>query len=310
MGRGEGNNLSAKGVPFPASLTHKMIPSSSPIIILGGRGMLGTDLAAVLTAAGRSVRVLDLPECDVRNPAHLDAAVAEGGVIVNCAAYTNVDKAESEPELAQQVNALAPAELGRLAKIRDAYVLHISTDFVFDGSLDRPYTETDIPRPLSVYGATKLAGEQLLDASGCRHATVRVQWTYGAAGNHFLNKLAERARAGGVVRVVADQFGAPTWTRDVSTALLAVLDRQTTGLYHFAAAGYASRFEVAQQLAAALKLPARLEPCQTSDFPAPAQRPLNSRFNCAKIDALLPATPRRPWPAAMADYIAQYMVTK
>lgn len=283
---------------------------TSPVIILGGRGMLGTELAARLAAAGRSVRVLDLPECDVRNPAHLDAAVADGGVVVNCAAYTNVDKAESEKELAKQVNALAPSELGRLARARGAYVLHISTDFVFDGTLDRPYAETDTPCPLSVYGATKLEGEQLLAASGCRHATVRVQWTYGAAGNHFLNKLAERARAGGVVRVVADQLGAPTWTRDVADALHVLLARPTTGLYHFAAAGYASRFEVARQLATALKLPARLEPCRTTDFPAPAQRPLNSRFNCAKIDALLPSDLRRPWPAALTEYIAQYMMKK
>ncbi len=272
--------------------------------------MLGTELAAVLAAAGRSVRVLDLPECDVRNPAHLDAAVTEGGVIINCAAYTNVDKAESEPDLARQVNALAPAELGRLAKTRDASVLHFSTDFVFDGTLDRPYAETDTARPLSVYGVTKLEGEQLLAASGCRHITMRVQWTYGAAGHHFLNKLAERARSGGVVRVVTDQVGTPTWTRDVSTALLTLLERPATGLYHFAAAGYASRFEVAQQLVAALKLPARLEPCRTSDFPAAAQRPLNSRFNCAKIATLLPANLRRPWSAALADYIAQYMMTK
>ncbi len=273
------------------------------IVVTGGRGMLGTDLALELRRAGFEPVPLDLPEFNLCDPEQLRRAVADADAVINCAAYTNVDKAESEPALAAAVNAAAPGELGRLAAAAGKYVLHISTDFVFDGSGDRPWRETDTPAPLSVYGATKLDGEHTLAASGCRHAVVRVQWTYGGNGNHFIKKLLERAKAGGDIKMVDDQVGAPTWTRDVSRALVKLLKGQTAGLYHYAAAGYASRLDVAAFVLRELGLERRLLPCQTADFPAPARRPLNSRFDCTALDTQLGPGFRRPWQEALREFI-------
>ncbi len=265
--------------------------------------MLGTDLCAELAAAGLDVRPFDLPECDITRPGDLEAALAGVGTVVNCAAYTDVDGAETHRDLAEAVNHLAVAGLGRLAATRGLYVIHISTDFVFDGELDRPYQETDAPRPLNTYGATKLAGEQALAASGCAHAVVRLQWTYGRAGRHFVGKVLERAAARDELAVVADQVGSPTWTRDAARALRDVCEARAEGLFHYAAAGYASRNEVA---AAILELSGlrgkRVRPCRTADFPAAARRPLNSRFDCRRIEAVL-RRPRPHWRAALAEFL-------
>jgi dTDP-4-dehydrorhamnose reductase len=274
------------------------------IAVLGGRGMLGTDLCQALRAAGCRVTALDLPEFDITAADQTDRALTGVAAVVNCAAYTNVDGAEAHRELAAAVNERAVGQLGQLAAARGVYVLHISTDFVFDGDLDRPYRETDAPRPISVYGASKLAGEQALQAAGGAYAIVRVQWTYGRAGQNFISKFLNRADTTDDLAMVADQVGAPTWTGDVSAALLELLERRRKGLYHYAAAGYASRFEVAEAILAERGLRGkRLRPCRTADFPAAARRPLNSRFDCAAIDAVL-ARPRPHWRAALAQYLA------
>lgn len=273
------------------------------IAVTGGRGMLGTDLACELRRAGFEPVPLDLPEFNLCDSAHLRRLVAECDAVINCAAYTNVDKAESEPALAAAVNAAAPGELGRLAAAAGRYVLHISTDFVFDGAGEHPWRETDTPAPLSVYGSTKLDGERTLAASGCRHAVVRVQWTYGKNGNHFIKKLLERAQSAAEVKMVDDQVGAPTWTRDVSAALVELLKRQATGLYHYAAAGFASRLDVAAFALRELGLERRLVACKTADFPAPARRPLNSRFDCSRLDGLLGSGFRRPWQDALREFL-------
>jgi len=266
--------------------------------------MLGTDLCAALRASGRQVTVFDLPEFDITRVDHLEQALAGAEAVVNCAAYTNVDGAEAQRAVAEAVNAQAPGQLGQLAAARRVYVLHISTDFVFDGELDRPYREDDEPRPLSVYGATKLAGERALQASGCPGAVVRVQWTYGKAGANFVSKFLARAAATDELMMVEDQMGSPTWTRDVAGALCHLLDRRVEGLFHYAAAGYATRYEVAQAILALRGLSGkRLRPCRTADFPAAACRPLNSRFDCARIEAL-GVPPRPPWREALARFLA------
>jgi dTDP-4-dehydrorhamnose reductase len=274
------------------------------VAVLGGRGMLGTDLCQALQAAGYAVAAFDLPEFDLRRADQVEQALAGVTAVVNCAAYTNVDRAETERDLAEAVNHVAVGALGRLAAARALYVLHISTDFVFDGELDRPYRESDPPRPLSVYGASKLAGEEALRASGCAQAIVRVEWTYGRAGQNFVSKFLARAAASDELVMVADQVGAPTWTGDVAAALVALLQRRQNGVFHYAANGYATRFEVAQAILDLVGLTGkRLRPCRTTDFPAPARRPLNSRFDCSAIDAVLPR-PRPHWRTALASYLA------
>lgn len=273
------------------------------VAVLGARGMLGTDLSALLAEAGFDVAASDLPECDVTNPAHLEAALAGADCAVNCAAYTNVDRAEDEPDLARAVNAVAVAEMGRIAARRGLYLVHVSTDFVFDGESERPYVETDLPNPLGVYGATKLEGERALAACGCRHAVVRVQWSYGRHGSNFVSKLLDRARTGAALKVVDDQVGAPTWTLDSARAILCLLRARAAGIFHFAAAGYASRFDVARFVLDRLRLPNALAPCSSAEFPARARRPSSSRFDTARIRPLLDH-PIRPWQDAMAEFLA------
>ncbi len=266
--------------------------------------MLGTELAELCRNRGYEIRVHDLPEFDISDIEHLRRAVDAADVIVNCAAYTNVDGAESQPQLAHRVNAEAVGRLGKLARAGGKWVLHFSTDFVFDGRLDRPYVETDAPNPVSEYGRSKLAGERLLGSSGCDHCIMRLQWTYGANGNNFITKLVRRAAAGGTVSVVDDQVGAPTAVGEVARAACKMIEGRVPGLYHFAAAGYASRYDVAAFVFERLSLPAQLQRCRTADYPSPAARPLNSRFDCSKIQALLDE-PIAPWQEPLAHYLRQ-----
>jgi len=272
------------------------------ITILGGRGMLGSDLAPVLVQAGYGVRVLDLPEFDLTRADHLAQALDGTQVIVNCAAFTNVDQAEKQFDTAMAVNGRAVGALGAAAKKREVFVVHISTDFVFDGRQTRPYIEADAPNPINAYGRSKLEGELALQRSGCAHAILRVQWSYGSHGNNFISKIRERARRSAELKVVADQVGAPTWTADMARAIAVLIRGRHTGLYHFANAGYASRFEVAVFLAAQLNLPARVTPCASGDFPAPAPRPENSSFDTTRIQAILDA-PIRSWQEALAEFL-------
>ncbi len=281
-----------------------MKPTIKRVGILGGNGMLGSDLAAACQSAGLEVFTYDLPDFDIRDCDHVECALQTCDVIVNCAAYTNVDQAEADAELAEAVNARAVGILGQLAAAMGKYVLHVGTDFVFDGTQQRPYAETDAPCPLSTYGRTKLEGERLLARSACDHCIVRVQWTYGRNGHNFITKLLERAGRGGELVMVSDQIGSPTCTVDVARALLFLIRHRVTGLFHYAASGYATRYEVAQFILKEMGLRNVLRPCLTSAFPAAAARPLNSRFNCDKIDAVLDK-PRPHWQESMREFLQQ-----
>lgn len=276
---------------------------SKQITLLGAKGMLGTDLTAMAVKRGWSLRALDLPEFDITQPEHLERAVSPNSVIVNCAAYTNVEKAESEPELAEKVNAWAVGRLGELAKRAGARVLHISTDFVFDGMLDRPYVETDIPNPINAYGLSKWHGELALEASGCQHCILRIEWTYGRHGVHFIKKLMEAVHSGEPLRVVDDQVGAPTATTGVAEVICNLLEGDfPEGVFHFAAWGYVSRYGMAQFIFDTLEMPVELTPCKTADFPSVAKRPLNSRFNCKKIKGTLGRSIEH-WKDTLAQYL-------
>jgi dTDP-4-dehydrorhamnose reductase len=278
--------------------------ADTEVVVLGARGMLGTDVMAALSKAGVSARGLDLPEFDFTDEVAVRALVQSGScsVVINCAAYTDVERAEDDEALAHRVNADAVGELGRLAAASSIYVVHVSTDFVFDGRKDGAYIEDDFADPISAYGRTKLAGERNLVASGCRHAILRIQWTYGRAGRHFVSKVAELARGRDRIKVVDDQRGAPTATTEVAAAILALVGEQSEGLYHFAAAGEATRFDVAQVVVGQLGLPTVVEPCGSQTFPTKAARPANSRFNCARIEALLGRS-IRPWREVLEEYL-------
>ena len=251
-----------------------------------GKGMLGSELAK-LAAADWQISSYDLPEFDLTNVQQLKELVDSADYIVNCAAYTNVDKAESEKGICTAVNATAPGTLGKLVAESGKYLVHISTDFVFGDLSDGLQNEDDLTNPLNVYGATKLAGEQNVLASGCQCAILRVQWSYGSGGNNFITKILELAKKLPELRVVDDQTGAPTWTKDMARVIMDFLVNQTQGLYHFAAAGYTTRYEVAKAIVEHFKLNTKLTACKSSEFPTPAARPQNSKFDCSKIDKVL-----------------------
>ncbi len=266
--------------------------------------MLGSDLTPACQREGFVIRAFDLPEFDITNYRQLSQVIRDASIVVNCAAYTDVDKAESEAEKAYQINATAAGYLGQMAKKAGIWVLHISTDFVFDGQSDKPYVETDLPNPANTYGKSKLAGEQLLVESRCRHCIMRVEWTYGLHGNNFVSKLIEKAKGNKKLKVVDDQRGSPTATTEVAKVICKLLRKRPEGLFNFASAGYVSRFEMARFIFDKLDMPVDLKSCKSKDFPTAAKRPLNSCFNCGKIEALL-NEPIEPWQKPLEYFLRQ-----
>jgi len=248
----------------------------------------------------------DLPEVDITQADAVSEAIKNSSAVINCAAYTNVEKAEAEPDLAYRINGFAAGQLGRIAASLNVPVIHISTDFVFDGNGDKPYAESDVPNPLSAYGKSKYEGEKELAASDCRHCIVRVQWTYGKAGVNFVKKMLDNARSGKPMRVVDDQIGSPTATMEAARELVKMLQLPVfpQGVYHLAADGFVSRYAMAAFIFQTLSMTVSLSPCKTSDFASAAKRPLNSRFDCGKLTALL-GGPMRPWQEPLKEYLEQ-----
>jgi dTDP-4-dehydrorhamnose reductase len=279
-----------------------MTEKDEKIIILGGKGMLGTDVIAECESRGLGFEVFDLPECDITDHHQLAEAVRGAKTIVNCAAYTNVEGAETETEQAFRVNTEAVGELAVLARNSNAWVLHTSTDFVFDGKSSKPYTEKDIPHPINAYGRTKLAGERLLAENRCRHCVLRLEWTYGVGGDNFAKKLLRKVRLGEELKVVDDQVGSPTATAEAAKAVCDLVQKKATGIYHFASQGYTSRFGVARFVVETLGLEVQLSRRKTSDYPSAAARPLNSRFDCGKIRPLL-SGPIKPWQVPLEEFL-------
>ena len=225
------------------------------------------------------------------------------GLVLNAAAYTAVDRSESEPEQAQAVNAVAVGSLAALAGSAGARVVHISTDYVFDGRGGAPYPEEAVPAPLGAYGTTKLAGERALLASGTPALVIRTQWLYGDAGG-FPIRMLERARAAEPTRVVGDQRGRPTSVHDLAPAIWRLTLTDVTGLLHLAGGGQATWFEVAEAVFRHVGRPELLSPCATADFPTPAPRPLDSRLDCTRAERLLGA-PLPDWRTSLQAILAR-----
>lgn len=262
-----------------------MIRSSEKIVLLGAKGMLGSEVSSLL--ANDNIIALDLPEFDITNKNQLEKVIQGAGIIINCAAYTDVEKSESQTDLAFKVNAEAVGNLGEIARRNNTYVIHIGTDFVFDGKKDSPYIETDPTNPINAYGNSKLQGELLLAEKHNNYSIIRVQWTYGKNGNNFISKLVSLARQKDSLKVVDDQLGSPTWTCEAAKVICEFIAKKPQGLFHFAAAGFASRYEMAKFVFEKLNISTELVPCKSSEFKTAATRPLNSRFCCDKIQSLL-----------------------
>ena len=281
-------------------MVHSHSLKTPRFLITGANGQLGFELQRALAPLGEVVACVR-DDCDLSNPDSIRSAVrsVKPDVIFNAGAYTAVDKAESEPDLAHSINAVAPGIIGEeVAKI-GALVIHYSSDYVFDGTNPESYLETDIPNPLCVYGMTKLAGEQALAASGAMHLIFRTSWVYGLNGKNFIKTILRLSSERSELKIVADQFGAPTGAAllaDVSAHVAARYFREGAnsfpfGLYHLVASGETSWHGFAQHIvakatAADWKLqatPDRILPITTSQYPTPAARPANSRLNTSKF---------------------------
>jgi dTDP-4-dehydrorhamnose reductase len=272
----------------------------SKILQIGTNGQVGWELLRTCAPLGEVI-ALDYPDVDLSNSEGLRKLVHEvkPNIILNAAAYTNVDKAESEPEKAWAINATGPGVLAEEAKKIGAALVHYSTDYVFDGTKSSPYVETDQPNPLNAYGQTKLEGEQAIAASGCANLVLRTSWVYSMRQGGFVTKVLQWARQQEVLRVVDDQISSPTSARMLAeiTALLLAQGRgdvvgylsEKGGLYHCAGGGSCSRYQWAQEILALdphkeeQKVKALL-PAKSAEFPAPAVRPLVSVLNCNKLE--------------------------
>lgn len=284
-----------------------MPDSDKRILLTGVIGQVGGELKPLLEPFG-SVIAADLPEFDFLDPASVRRFVRDckPDWIVNPAAYTAVDKAESEPELAYAINAEAPRVLGEVAAELGIPVIHFSTDYVFNGAGTRPWLESDETGPLGVYGASKLAGEKALAATGAAHLIFRTSWVYGSRGKNFLLTILPLALQKEELRIVDDQHGAPTWSRDLARLVVDVMGRVNTaseaagktveetvrsmqGAFHAVNSGETTWYGFAREFLGLLgrahpetKI-ARLIPINTSEYPTPAKRPANSRLDCSRL---------------------------
>ena len=272
-------------------------------LILGATGQVGREISRSFAPLG-SVICADRTAFDLNFPESLRPvlrAVAPD-VIVNAAAYTNVDAAESDPDAAARVNAESVAVLAQEAKRSDAWLIHYSTDYVYGGSWDQPWRESDPAAPVNVYGRTKLAGDQAVTASGCRYITFRTSWVYASEGRNFVRTILRLAAERDSLKVVADQFGVPTsaaWIADTTAVVLAQAMRSDSremadsccGIYHLVPSGVTTWhgvaiavLEFAREAGASLRTQADdVSPIQTSQYPLPAVRPQNSRLNTQKL---------------------------
>lgn len=281
------------------------------LLIAGAGGMLGTALQRVCRERGTGFVAPPESDFDITDEAVVDARVrefvaalapGERGVLVNAAAYTNVERAEDEPETAFGANEHGARVLASVARGEGVRFVHISTDFVFDGSKPGAYAEDDEPNPLSVYGASKLAGERAVAEVDPDALIVRTAWVYGDGGANFPTKILELAARTPVIKVVNDEIGSPTLTLDLASGILGLVGAGARGLFHLAGRGQCSRYELAAEVLRLARSTTSLEPVSAAEFPTRAARPANSVLDCSKAAALGVTMP--PWPDALARFMS------
>jgi dTDP-4-dehydrorhamnose reductase len=287
------------------------------VLLFGGSGQVGSELRrrpwpmnVELIAPARS-------EADLRDTARLEELVERSApdLVINAAAYTAVDKAESEPDLARAINATAPAALARAAAAIGVPLIHLSTDYVFDGRKTAPYEVDDPVNPLSVYGETKAAGEAGVRGAGGPHVILRTSWVYGALGANFVKTMLRLAADRSEIRIVDDQWGAPTAAADIADAVMTIAaslmdGRGEYGTFHFTADGATTWRRFAERIfaegaKAGLAVPKTIA-ITTAEYPTPAQRPRNSRLDCSRVEGAYGLV-RRPWPDALATTMRELL---
>ncbi len=278
------------------------------LLLTGAGGLLGHEFAALAPAAGHTLVALPRTELDVTDARAVHAALDRHrpDVVLNCAAYTAVDRAETAPAAAFRVNRDGARNVAAAAAERGCVMVHPGTDFVFDGRARRPYRPDDPVAPLGVYGRSKAEGERaVLDASS-RHLVVRTSWLYGAGGRNFVSAILERAERGLPLRVVSDQRGRPTWARNLAGTILELLATRppVSGVWHVADGGEATWLELAREALALRGLDADVEPVSTEAWGAPAPRPLYSVLDVSATEARL-GRPMMPWREALRGYLGR-----
>jgi dTDP-4-dehydrorhamnose reductase len=273
---------------------------SKSILLIGCFGQVGTELQKTLQPHS-NLKAVARPIAELAQPETLRNLIRENQpeIIINAAAYTAVDKAESEPELANTINAIAPKVLAQEAQRSQARLIHISTDYVFDGKTSHPYQENDPTNPLSVYGKTKLAGEEAIRSNCSNHLILRTAWVYGVGGkSNFVKTMLRLGAQKPELKVVTDQIGSPTWAKDIAQTIAALITKTLqSGTYHYTNSGVASWydfavaiFEEAKQLGFPLQIE-RVIPITTNEYPTLATRPSYSVLNYGKISAIMESYP-------------------
>ena len=285
------------------------------ILISGKTGQVAIELQKHLAGLGQLI-VLGRDELDLSKPEQIRAQVRahQPDLIINAAAHTAVDLAESEPELAFAINGIAPGVFAEEAAALGIPLIHYSTDYVFDGNKPAPYTEDDVPNPLGVYGKSKLAGEQAIAATGADCLILRTSWVYSTHGKNFLLTMQRLLQERPELRVVADQVGAPTWAGTIARSTRLLIERWLAGeagkwgIYHLTAQGETSWFGFAQAIGEHLhtdgKACAELEAIPSSAYPTPAKRPLNSRLDCSRLQQQWHVS-QPHWQDALRECLAQ-----
>ncbi|HET7714184.1 MAG TPA: dTDP-4-dehydrorhamnose reductase [Bauldia sp.] len=283
------------------------------ILLFGSGGQLGQELATTPWPEGITLVARSRAEADITDRRAVAALVADGpfAAVINAAAWTGVDAAEDAVAEAFAANALGPAILAEETRRHGIPLIHISTDYVFDGSKPTPYDEDDAAHPIGVYGASKLAGEEAVRTGNPRHIIVRTSWLFGRLGRNFVKTMLRLAAEGGPVRVVDDQRGRPTAAGDLAAAIAAIATTpdlaDRAGIYHFANRGETTWYGLARAVFAFSREKggpsAAVEPIATADFPTPARRPANSCLSTARIERSFGIAPR-PWEEALRDVIA------
>ena len=278
------------------------------ILVTGALGMLGRELVGFLRDQPTVQQIIERDIDDL--PIEQENVVGEAvraiapDLLINCAAYTNVDGCEENRDLAFAANAAGPANLAKAAAACAARLLHISTDFVFDGAQTDPYVETDEPRPISVYGESKLEGERLVAEHCPDHAILRTAWLYGQHGKNFVDTMIRLGREKEEISVVGDEIGSPTWAHDLVLAVWAVASRpECRGVYHASNSGSCSRVEQTRKIFDLIGSTTRVVPTTAAEYGLPAARPAHAVLDTTKLTRDTDGFTMRPWDTALTDYL-------
>lgn len=258
------------------------------VLVTGADGQLGKTVAKLAEGCGNNYIFCDVSELDITDESSVEACVLQNDidVILNCAAYTNVDKAEDSPELADAVNHTAVAGMARIAKKHDVVLIHISTDYVFDGRNGVPYDDDAAAFPLNVYGRTKADAEKAIVESGCRYLIFRTSWLYSVEGSNFVKTIAEKSAEQTALKVVCDQIGSPTFADDLAGMILHVIEEDMldrTGIYNYTDEGVCSWYDFAHEICLQSGNLCEVLPCMTYEYPRKAARPHYSVLDKSKV---------------------------